>query len=452
MDIRRYLDKSLALGQCLSWLWTVLVIVLLGAHFYRASEYGMVLCVAGVLGLRCSSAAWTRWAVGLFLLWGMLEWSVSACALAQTRMVMGAPWMRGAAILSAVAVVTGLTGGMAVRQASRLAGEQGAGDAFLKAAVFMAVFLSLFYVRKFVPLEMLLLERFFPGLGMAEIFLAAWYGSFAAGLLADRRKSRKVRTRLWLFFACLFFVQFALGLLGVSQMLLTGRLHVPIPAFILYGSVFRGSLNAMPFIVLISTLLLGSAWCSMLCYFGPFDALAAKGRTLRPLPRLLQGALCWGRPAVFALGVCAAFILKHIGMSTGTAVSLACAYAFLSLLAMAALSRRYGGMMHCAAFCPMGLIVSWLGRLSPWRLRVDSSSCDACGACESVCRWRAITPESRSRGKALPRCTLCRDCIGVCRKNALSLRCAGLAPEVSERIFVGMLASLHAIFLACAMV
>ena len=448
MDIRRGLDKTFTLGQFLSWLWTVLIIVLLGAHFYRAGEYGMVLCVAGVLGLRCSSAAWTRWAVGLFLMWGMLEWSVSACALAQTRMVMGAPWMRGAAILSAVAVVTGLTGLTGLIAAR----EQGAEDSFLRAAVFMAVFLSLYYIRKSAPFEMLLLERFFPGLGMAEVFLAAWYGSFAAGLLADRKKSRKARTRLWLIFAFLFFAQFALGLLGVSQMLLTGRLHVPIPAFILYGSVFRGSLNAMPFIVLISTLLLGSAWCSMLCYFGPFDALAAKGKTPRPLPRLLQGALCWGRPAVLAVGIGAAFLLKHIGMSTGTAVSLACAYAFLSLLAMAALSRRYGGMVHCTAFCPMGFAVSWLGRLSPWRLRVDSSSCNGCGACEKVCRWRAITPESRSKGRALPRCTLCRDCIGICRKNAISLRCAGLAPQVSEQLFVGVLASLHAIFLACAMV
>ena len=31
MDIRRCLDKTFTLGQSLSWLWTVLVIVLLGA-------------------------------------------------------------------------------------------------------------------------------------------------------------------------------------------------------------------------------------------------------------------------------------------------------------------------------------------------------------------------------------------------------------------------------------
>ena len=452
MDIRRSFDRSFTLGSCLSWLWAVLVIVLLGAHFYRASEYGMVLCVAGLLVLRCSSSAWKRWAVGLFLLWGMLEWSATACTLAQFRMTMGAPWMRGALILAAVAVVTGLTGLLAMRQGARLAQERNEPDAVLRASVFMAVFLILYYTCRFAPLDILLLERFFPRLGQAEIFFAACYGSFAAGLLADPKKSRKARSRLWLIFACVFFAQFALGILGIREMLLTGRLHAPVPAFILYGAAFRESLNAMPFIVLAATLLLGSAWCSMLCYFGPFDELVSRGKALKPLPRSLETALRWGRAVVLVSGVAAAFALKHIGIGTGAAVSLALVYAFLSLLAMAAFSRRYGGLLHCTAFCPMGLVVNVLGRLSPWRIRVDSAACDHCGACEKVCRWRAVTPESRSRGGVLSRCSLCRDCIGVCRRKAVSLSCAGLAPELSTRLFTGLAATLHAVFLACAMV
>ena len=173
---------------------------------------------------------------------------------------------------------------------------------------------------------------------------------------------------------------------------------------------------------------------------------------MKPLPRLWQGFLRWGRAAVLVSGVCAVLALRHVGMDTGAAVSIALAYAALSLLLMAGLSLRYGGMLHCTAFCPMGLVVSWLGRLSPWRLRVDSSACDNCGACEKVCRWRAITPESRSRGRALLRCSLCRECLGVCHKGAISLRCACLSPECSARLFAGFLAVLHTIFLACAMV
>lgn len=450
MSLFRCFDRSFTLGQMLFWLWSVLMLLLLGAHFYRASEYGIVLCIVGMLALFCSRKVWTRWAVGLFLLWGMVEWAGSACLLAQTRLMMGMPWMRGAVILCSVAVVTGMTGFALARQALHRVQEET--DATLRGTVFMAVFLCLFYLRTFVPLELLLLERFFPVLGAVEIFFAAWYGSFAAGLLADPKRSRKARQRLWLVFACVFFLQFAFGVLGVGQMLLTGKLHVPVPAFILYGPLFRGELNVMPFIVLASTLLVGSAWCSMLCYFGPFDALASQGRAVRPLPPFLKDLLRWGRAAVLVTGIALTLGLRQVGLPTGTALSVAVAYAMFSLLVMATVSRRWGGMLHCTTFCPMGLLVSLLGKLSPWRMRVDGAACTHCGACEHICRWRAITPESRAQGGTLLRCTLCRDCVGVCRSGALTLRCAGLPAEFSGKLFCGLLATLHALFLAVAMV
>ena len=452
MNIRASLGKTFTLGQCLAWLWGSLILVLLGAHFYRASDYGMVLCVVGMLVLFCSTASWKRWAVALFLLWGMLEWSVSACTLAQVRMTIGMPWMRGALILSSVAIVTGLTGIVVARQAKRLAREKEEADAFFRAIVFMAVFFCLFLMRRFAPLDFLLLERFFPKWGGVEIFFAACYGSFVAGLLADDRKARKVRPRLWMAFTCIFFVQFALGLLGVGQMLLTGKFHVPVPAFIIYGTVFRESFNVMPFIVLVSTLLLGSAWCSMLCYFGPFDVLASQGKALKPLSPSLGKVFRWGRGVVLVSGVALTLLLKRAGIDTATAVSVALAYAALSLLLMATLSRRYGGMVHCTAFCPMGLLVNLLSRLSPWRMRVDSAACNGCGACEKVCRWRAITADSRAQGTVLLQCSLCRDCISVCHREAIELRCGNLSKEVSGRVFVGFLATLHTVFLACAMV
>lgn len=452
MKIRRCLEKTFTLGQCMAWLWGALLLVLLGAHFYRASDDGMVLCTGGMLLLFACSDSWKRWAVALFFLWGMMEWGASACSLAQIRMIMGMPWMRGALILSTVAIVTGLTGLMLARQARRLALERGEAYACLRAAVFIAVFLCLFFIRKFAPLDLLLLERFFPKWGGVEIFFAACYGSFVAGLLADARKSRQVRPRLWMSFACVFFAQFALGLLGVGQMLLTGKLHVPVPAFIVYGAVFRDSLNVMPFIVLASSLLLGSAWCSMLCYFGPFDSLASQGRTLKPLSPSIHKAVRWGRAAVLVSGVAVALLLKGAGMDTVTAISLAIAYAALSLFLMVTLSRRYGGMVHCTAFCPMGLIVNLLSRISPWRMRVDSSSCTGCGACEKVCRWRAITPESRAQGSVLMRCSLCRDCISACRSEVIELRFGKLSKEVSAGLFVVGLSTLHTVFLACAMV
>lgn len=448
----RILDRSFPLRQCAGWLGSVLVFLVLGAHFYRSSEYGLVLCTAGVLLFHCSSAPWKRCSAALFLLCGMLEWLHTASVLAQVRIMMDMPWIRGTAILTAVSFVTGLTGAICFRKASFLAEQRNDKDAPLKAVVFIAVFVLLFLLRSFVPLNLLILERLFGELGSIQIFLAAWYGAFAAGILADPQRCRRLRIRLWLIFGAAFFMQFGLGLLGMDEMFLTGRLHAPIPAFILYGPLFRESVSAMPFIVLVSVLFLGSAWCSMLCYFGPFDALASQGRTVRAVPAWLASLLRCGRPAILVSGLALTWGLREAGLSVCGTVSLSLAYALLSLMIMAGLSRRYGGMLHCTTFCPMGLVVSLLGRLSPWRIRIDQKRCSGCGGCEKICRWRAITPESRAEGGTLLRCSLCRDCLSLCPHGAISLHCAGLPPAFAHRLFSGLLAVFHAVFLSVAMV
>ena len=285
-----------------------------------------------------------------------------------------------------------------------------------------------------------------------QIFLVSWYGAFFAGKLVDPKQSRRTRKVIWIVFGCFFFAQFFLGLLGFDKMLLTGKLHVPVPAFILYGPIFRGSFSMMPVIVLVSTVLVSTAWCSMLCYFGPFEALSSNRKPVQPLPAFLQWALKYGRLTVLISGVLITIGLRQIGIELATAVAVSIAYATVSLIIMAFVSRKYGGMLHCTTACPMGLLVNLLGKLSPWRLRVEPGLCDNCGACEKICLYRAITPESRKTGKALLRCSLCRDCVSVCRNKALYVGFPGLSPEISWKVFTGLLMVVHTVFLAVAMV
>ena len=78
-----------------------------------------------------------------------------------------------------------------------------------------------------------------------------------------------------------FFGQLALGIFADPIFLMTGKLHLPIPAVILAGPLYRFEGLFMP-ILFISTLLLsGPAWCSQLCYFGAFDAWSARGKLER---------------------------------------------------------------------------------------------------------------------------------------------------------------------------
>ena len=453
--LSRTMDRNVTLGQSLSWLALSLVLLTLGAHFYRAGEYGIALCALGMIAFLSAGSGWKPYAAALFLCWGALEWGDSAYALARMRLGFGMPWLRGTAILLAVGALTALAGWFAFRRADakeRAKQREQPGSPLLQGLVFMAVFLALFCLRKSAPLNFLLLERYLPVLGSMQIFFAAWYGAFVAGQLLEKRKSRAFRKAVWLLFACVFFTQFFLGLLNIPGMLLTGKLHAPIPAFIIFAPIFRESFSMMPIIVLIATLLAGSAWCSHLCYFGPFDSLTAGNKAARPLPPFLAAAQTWGRPAVLVAGSLAALGLRYAGLDTPTAVSIVVVFALASLLIMAALSRRYGVMVHCTTFCPTGLVVNLLGRLSPWRIRVDASRCDNCGACEKICRYSAIDAEIRSRGATRLRCSLCRDCTTVCKNNAVAVHCPGLAPENAKKLFVGLAASLHALFLCVAMV
>ena len=72
------LDQPGTLKRVLGWLWPALMLLILGAHFYRGSEYGIVLCVIGILVFANQNSAWKHYAVAFFLFWGMLEWGESA--------------------------------------------------------------------------------------------------------------------------------------------------------------------------------------------------------------------------------------------------------------------------------------------------------------------------------------------------------------------------------------
>lgn len=121
-------------------------------------------------------------------------------------------------------------------------------------------------------------ERLFPHGGWIQVILAMLYGGWLCYKMQDRQERPKWRKRAWLLFSIVFFGQLALGIFADPIFLMTGKLHLPIPAVILAGPLYRFEGLFMP-ILFISTLLLsGPAWCSQLCYFGAFDAWSARGK------------------------------------------------------------------------------------------------------------------------------------------------------------------------------
>ncbi len=318
--------------------------------------------------------------------------------------------------------------------------------AFFLTAALLAV------VQVKVANPMLLAERYWPGAGWLEIPLLAGWAAFLVTRMRDPALAPKWRGRLWALFSLVFFSQLALGLLGLTRMLMTGKLHLPVPALILGGPLYRGEGFFMPILLGATLLLVGPAWCSHLCYIGAWDHAASRLRRKRPLPALARDGggrrrlLRWGTLLLVAGG---ALLLRWSGWGTGYAVAGGAVFGLAGVALMATWSARTGVMAHCSWYCPIGIVTTRLGMVNPFRLRV-TEACTRCGACSLACRYDALTPADVERGRPNRSCTLCGDCLAACRHSSLEYRFPGLSPAAARTLFLVVVLSLHAVFLGVA--
>ncbi len=291
-------------------------------------------------------------------------------------------------------------------------------------------------------------ERFWPGAGWGLIAVLSLYAAWLVARMRDPGRQPVWRRRVWTLFSVVFYLQLVIGLSGVEQFLMTGRLHFPIPALIAAGPAYRGGGWFMPILFTASVLLVGPAWCSHLCYQGAWDhAFARRRRRPAVLPGWV-GVLRWISPVVIigmALG------LRALGASWVLAGGLALGFGLGGVAVMGLVSARTGVMVHCTAWCPMGAIASLLGKLNPFRIRMGAE-CDACGTCSRACRYQALGQADLERRRPGPSCTLCGDCVGSCRKSQMVYWFPGLGPEAARTAFIVVAVSLHAMFLGVAMI
>lgn len=291
----------------------------------------------------------------------------------------------------------------------------------------------------------LLAERFLPGSGWLQVFALAVYAAVVAEWLVNARNTTKLRMRLWLLFSIVFFAQAILGVLGVERLLMTGKLHLPVPAIILAGPLYRGEGFFMPVLLLSTLLVVGPAWCSWLCYVGAWDNLAASARRPAKGARSITGL----RIGFLVLVVAVALTLRWMGVGGVTASVLGGAFGLAGVGVMVRASRRRGIMVHCTTFCPIGLVSNLIGRINPFRIRIGEG-CDECRACTASCRYAALGVADIRRRRAGFTCTLCGDCLSSCHRNQIHYRFPGLAPDRARRVFLVLVAALHAVFLGFA--
>lgn len=418
--------------------------VLGSAHFWRAGMPALsVCCVVWVFLVWCRSD-WIR-RVSLVLLPLLAgRWIWAAAQFVQLRIFMEQPWMRLACILLGVAAFTAVSALLLTGKWGDI--RQGKETGVLRSAACLGT-VAVLSPLLFVAPQVFLIERLIPGGAPLQILLAGLWGSWVAGKLADRKAAVKTRLRVWRLFSLVFFAQLALGIAGYGLFLMTGTLHLPVPGMILAAPLYRGGGLFMPVLFAVSVLLVGAAWCSHLCYFGVWDATAAAGRKIHPVPRWMA----WSRLGMLAVVIVLPVVFRLSGVPADVAVGFGLLLGIALIPALILFSHRHGFAGYCLGVCPLGLVAGWLGRLSPWRIR-KTAACTGCGACTHVCRYGAMTPEHLALGKPGSTCTLCRDCLVVCRHGGLTMTLWGHESAVAETVFIVLVSVLHAAFIAVARV
>lgn len=429
----------------LSRVLATLALILLAAHSLRVGEMGAMAAWLLLAGLGWTRLAWARLALMAGLVVGLFVWTQTAVDLIHFRLLMGGPWFRLVGIMAGVVLFDLLALALVFRDEDRFPLQADkAGWRFGAGALVVAL---LVIARSKASLPLLLADRYLPGWGLLQVALLGLYAVWIAGFLLEPAKIPLVRSRVWRLFSLVFFAQLGLGLLGLDRMLMTGRLHLPVPALIVAGPIFRGHGFFMPMLYGVSLLLVGPAWCSHLCYIGAWDDLASRGLGR---PKALPTWARWGRVGTLALVLLAAVGLRLAGAATLTAIWLAAAFGLIGVGIMAFVSRRRGSMVHCTAWCPIGLLSNILGKINPWRLRIDTETCTGCQRCVTLCRYDALDKAMLERGRPRLSCALCGDCLAGCRHGAIGFRFPGLSTDAARAAFVTLVVALHAVFLGVA--
>jgi ferredoxin len=419
--------------------------LLIAAHFLRWGEMGLSLSCIFMVGAMLWRRFWMRNVAQMFLLLAALRWVATAHFLVSMRIGHGQPWLRMLAILGAVAGVTLLSALiMSSRRIRRWYDNSTQSQAPLAAFVLTASLLGL--VQNYLPLPMLLLERYWPGFGWLQVLLMSFYAAWLTEKFLYPSVAACLRPRIWLLFSVVFFAQLFLGLAGFKEMLMTGKLHLPVPALIIAGPLYRGRDFFMPILFVATLLLVGPAWCSHLCYFGAWDSLSSRSCQV---PGHLPAYAAKIRFLLLVLVSLTALLLRYLYVGWLAAAICAALFGLAGIAVMLVVSRRNGVMTHCVSFCPAGLLGNWIGRLSPFRMRI-AAGCVECQVCRKACRYNALHLDDIRSRRPGSTCTLCGDCISACHSGQIGYSLPWVSSQSARTIFLALIISLHAIFMAVA--
>ena len=194
--------------------------------------------------------------------------------------------------------------------------------------------------------------------------------------------------------------------------------------------------------ILVTTLLFGRIYCSVICPLGVFqDIITALRRLFGKVSKkhrlVFKGTkeLRWLRYPVLILYIVAIvagfqaavvvlapysayarMVRTAVGLTQGTAPWVLVGVAAATLVTIVVLSWT-SGRLWCNAICPVGTTLGLISRFSVFKPRIDQDACIKCRRCERSCKAGAIDIKAGTFDYS--RCVVCGDCMEACSEKGI---------------------------------
>ena len=200
------------------------------------------------------------------------------------------------------------------------------------------------------------------------------------------------------------------------------------------------ALNVVTVLALVVlTLLVGRAYCSVICPLGVMQDVISRISGLRKKKKSrfsYSGEKKWlryGILVIFVVALVAGFtpfaallapyssygrMVSSVVSPSLSPVAIVAAVSFVVVAIMSWL----GGRTYCNTICPVGTILGFFSRFALFRPIIDTSKCNSCKRCAKKCKASCI--DTKNHRIDYSRCVACMDCIKNCKHGALTFRYA----------------------------
>ena len=200
------------------------------------------------------------------------------------------------------------------------------------------------------------------------------------------------------------------------------------------------ALNVVTVLALVVlTLLVGRAYCSVICPLGVMQDVISRISGLRKKKKSrfsYSGEKKWlryGILVIFVVALVAGFtplaallapyssygrMVSSVVSPSLSPVAIVAAVSFVVVAIMSWL----GGRTYCNTICPVGTVLGFFSRFALFRPVINTSKCNSCKRCAKKCKASCI--DAKNHRIDYSRCVACMDCIKNCKHGALTLRYA----------------------------